>query len=129
MFGYHIILPPIKEHTSSENHCSGANKQKHSMGFLRWSFRKPYLWGRSLPFPQPKPLFQNLLGVGSGNQRLCPTYDLETTLMHVYRERNEEADKLSKAGLNLQWSHWKILEIKDSEATAYPHRPFFLLSN
>ena len=43
---------------------------------------------------------------------------------HVYRERNVEADKLSKKGLTLQWGEWKILEIKDSEATEYPHRPF-----
>ena len=48
---------------------------------------------------------------------------------HVYREHNEEVDKLSKAGLNLQQGHWKILEVKDSEATAYPHRPFLHLSN
>ena len=48
---------------------------------------------------------------------------------HVYRERKVEADKLSKVGLNLQWGQWKILEIKDSKAMAYPHRPFFLLSH
>ena len=46
---------------------------------------------------------------------------------HVYRERNSDADKLSKAGLNLQWGHWKILEIKETEAMEYPHRPFIIL--
>ena len=33
---------------------------------------------------------------------------------HVYRERNMEADKLSKARLNLQWGSWKIIEIKET---------------
>ena len=43
---------------------------------------------------------------------------------HVYREKNVDANKLSKTGLTLQWGEWKILEIKDSKATEYPHRPF-----
>ena len=46
---------------------------------------------------------------------------------HVYRERNADGDKLSKAGLTLQWGEWKIVEIKDSEALDYPHRPFIIL--
>ena len=33
---------------------------------------------------------------------------------HVYRERNMEADKISKIGLNLQWGTWKIIEIKET---------------
>ena len=45
---------------------------------------------------------------------------------HVYRERNTDANKLSKAGLNLQWGYWKIMEIKDTEAKKYPHRPFLI---
>ena len=46
---------------------------------------------------------------------------------HVYREQNMDADKLSKAGLNLQWGSWKIMEIKDIKAKEYPHRPFLIL--
>ena len=43
---------------------------------------------------------------------------------HVYRERNMEANKLSKAGLNLQWGTWKIIEKKETEANEYYRRPF-----
>ena len=43
---------------------------------------------------------------------------------HVYRERNKEADKLSKKGLTLHWGEWKILETKDSKAMEYLHRPY-----
>ena len=43
---------------------------------------------------------------------------------HVYKERNKEADKLSKKGLTLHWGEWNILETKDSTATEYPHRPY-----
>ena len=46
---------------------------------------------------------------------------------HVYRERNMEANKLSKAGLNLQWGTWKIIEKKETEANEYYHRPFLIL--
>ena len=46
---------------------------------------------------------------------------------HVYREQNMDADKLSKAGLNLQWGSWKSIEIKDTEAKEYLHGPFFIL--
>ena len=46
---------------------------------------------------------------------------------HVYRERNVDADKLSKKGLTLQWGEWKILEIKDSKAMEYMHKPFINL--
>ena len=48
---------------------------------------------------------------------------------HLYRELNEEVDKISKAGLKLQQGHWKILEVRDLEAMAYPHRPSLHLSN
>jgi ribonuclease HI len=43
---------------------------------------------------------------------------------HVYRERNEEADKRSKEGINLALGQWKITEIKDDSQTEYFHRPF-----
>ena len=46
---------------------------------------------------------------------------------HVYRERNMDADKLSKEGLNLQWGSWKITEIKDTKAKEYLHKPFLIL--
>ena len=46
---------------------------------------------------------------------------------HVYMERNMEADKLSMAGLNLQWGTWKIIEKKETEANEYYHRPFLIL--
>ena len=45
---------------------------------------------------------------------------------HVYREQNMDADKLSKVELNLQWGYWKIMEIKDTKAKEYPHRPFLI---
>ena len=50
---------------------------------------------------------------------------------HVYREQNNEADKLSKKGLTLQRGEWKILETKDSKATEYLHSPYInpLLQN
>ena len=44
----------------------------------------------------------------------------------VYRERNMEADKLSKTGLNMQWGTWKIIEKKEIEANEYYHRPLIL---
>jgi hypothetical protein len=43
---------------------------------------------------------------------------------HVYRERNEEADKRSKEGINLALGQWKISELKDGTQTYYFHRPF-----
>ena len=46
---------------------------------------------------------------------------------HVYKERNMDAEKLSKARPNLQWGYWKIMDIKDTEAKEYPHRPFLIL--
>ena len=46
---------------------------------------------------------------------------------HVYREWNTDLDQSSKDRLNLQWGHWKIMEIKDIEAKQYPHRPFLIL--
>ena len=49
------------------------------------------------------------------------------SLKHVYRERNMEADRLSKAGINLEWGTWKITEKKETEANEYYHRPFLVL--
>ena len=61
----------------------------------------------------------------------CKNYSLDTlyeevnrnlsnfesiSFKHVYWERNMDTNKLSKAGLNLQWGSWKIMEIKDTEA-------------
>ena len=55
--------------------------------------------------------------------RLLSNFD-SITFKHVYRERNEEADRLSKAGLNLAMGTWKILETKDTEVYEFFHRPF-----
>ena len=55
--------------------------------------------------------------------RLLSNFDV-ITCKHVYRERNEEAYRLSKAGLNLELGTWKILETKDAEVYDFFHRPF-----
>ena len=55
--------------------------------------------------------------------RLLSHFDA-ITCKHIYRERNEEADKFSKTGLNLEPGTWKILETKDEEVYEFFHRPF-----
>ena len=35
-----------------------------------------------------------------------------------------ETDRLSNAGINLEWGTWKITEKKETEANEYYHRPF-----
>ena len=55
--------------------------------------------------------------------RLLSNFDF-ITCKHVYRERNEEAERLSKAGLNLAMGTWEILETKDVEVYELFHRPF-----
>jgi hypothetical protein len=37
------------------------------------------------------------------------------TCRHVYRERNQEADKRSKEGIQLAMGQWKIREIQDGQ--------------
>ena len=54
--------------------------------------------------------------------RLLSHFDA-ITYKHVYRERNEEAYRLSKAGLNLELGTSKILETKDAEVYEFFHRP------
>ena len=43
---------------------------------------------------------------------------------HVYRENNWQADKASKAGLQLKVGRWKIVESLDGIVHEYYHRPF-----
>ena len=49
------------------------------------------------------------------------------SLKHLYKEGNMEADRLSKAGINLEWGSWKITEIKEIEASEFYHGPFLNL--
>ena len=35
-----------------------------------------------------------------------------------------EVDRLSKAGINMEWGTWKIAETKETEANEFYHRPF-----
>ena len=46
------------------------------------------------------------------------------TLKHVYRERNMDADILSKAEINLAWGTWKFIETKEATTNEFYHRPF-----
>ena len=43
---------------------------------------------------------------------------------HVYRERNSEADHLSKQGLLMERGTWNFLETKEAEAYEFYHKPF-----
>lgn len=47
------------------------------------------------------------------------------SFQHVYRERNEEADGLSKAGLQLDPGSWHIQGHKDSQLSEYLHPSFY----
>ena len=46
------------------------------------------------------------------------------TCKHVYKERNKEADRLSKTGLELEMGTWRILEWKEAVIYELFHRPF-----
>ena len=46
------------------------------------------------------------------------------SLKHVYRERNMDADPLSKARINMEWGTWKFTETKKTTANEFYHRPF-----
>ena len=43
---------------------------------------------------------------------------------HVYKEKNRQVDKASKAGLQLEVGRWKIRESLDGIFHEYYHRPF-----
>jgi ribonuclease HI len=43
---------------------------------------------------------------------------------HVYRERNQLVDSLSKVGLHLPHGSWHILETKEEDTYEFFHRPF-----
>eukprot|EP01018_Ginkgo_biloba_P004985 Gb_28741 [translate_table: standard] len=47
------------------------------------------------------------------------------TFHHVYKERNCEADSLSKAGLHLAPGLWQVQEQKENHATEYHQTAFF----
>ena len=55
--------------------------------------------------------------------RLLSNFDV-ITYHHVYRVRNVEADRLSKARLNLEPGTWIFLETIDAEVHEFSHRPF-----
>ena len=46
------------------------------------------------------------------------------TLKHVYREQNMDADRLSKARINLAGGTWKFIETKETTANDFYHRSF-----
>ena len=54
---------------------------------------------------------------------LITTFDV-ITCRHVFRERNNEAGKLSKEGLNMEAGTWKFLEQRETEVYEFYHRPF-----
>ena len=35
-----------------------------------------------------------------------------------------DADRLSKAGINMEWGTWKFTETKEKKANEFYHRPF-----
>jgi hypothetical protein len=47
-----------------------------------------------------------------------------SSLKHVYRERNQLADTLSKAGTLLPFGEWHITEAVGEEVFEYYHMPF-----
>jgi hypothetical protein len=55
--------------------------------------------------------------------RILATFD-SFSIWHVYRERNEEENALSKEGLRMDFWTWMILEAKDGSEHAFYHRPF-----
>jgi ribonuclease HI len=67
------------------------------------------------------------------NIRLAPLLDEVFTILesyrllsfrHVYRERNQSADKLSKEGLQLVLGQWKIKEFNAGTVHEFFHRSF-----
>jgi hypothetical protein len=45
--------------------------------------------------------------------------------LHIYRERNEEADGLSKAGLQMEPGLWHVQEYRDGQSSEYHKTSFF----
>jgi ribonuclease HI len=56
-------------------------------------------------------------------QRILNTFD-DSKMHHVYRERNEEADQLSKEGLSLDPGKWMIKEEDNDTFYEFYHQPF-----
>ena len=55
--------------------------------------------------------------------RLWTSFD-HISCHHVYREWNTVADRLSKAGVVMDFGTWKFFEHKDVEVYEFYHRPF-----
>jgi len=50
---------------------------------------------------------------------------ISISLHHIFRERNDQGDGLSKEGLMLDSGSWKIWEEVDGIASKYVHRSFY----
>jgi len=46
------------------------------------------------------------------------------TCRHVYRERNKEADRRSKEGIQLDMGKWKVTKVQNGHQLEYFHQPF-----
>ena len=55
--------------------------------------------------------------------RLTTTFNI-ITCRHVFRERNNETNRLSKEGLNMEVRTWKFLEQREREVYEFYHMPF-----
>ena len=51
------------------------------------------------------------------------------SFIHVYRERNRVADRLSKEAMQLDYGTWKIQILAPTGAYSYYHRPFHEMQN
>jgi hypothetical protein len=60
-----------------------------------------------------QPLFDDIKNLQSSFSHI--------TISHVYREKNMEADRLSKDGLELQEGTWEIRESLQGQLTSYLH--------
>lgn len=56
-----------------------------------------------------KPFYEEILRLSGSFERI--------TIMHIYKERNEVADSLSKEGLQLCLGYWHRWEFKDDTST------------
>ena len=56
-------------------------------------------------------------------QRLTSTFNV-ITCRHVYRERNNDACRISKEGIIREAGSWKFLEQRETEVYEFYHRPF-----
>lgn len=46
------------------------------------------------------------------------------SVSHIYREHNQDADKLSKEAALMEKGHWEITELLDQQEQKYYHRPY-----